>query len=89
MPFIDMPDGKGGLQQVHINLGHKRNREFKHCKFCLREGRRWPGSFLCDTERKGAYGTIVTTCDAAMCDKHAKEIGTDKHICPDCVGGGR
>src|SRR5205807_441310 len=44
----------------------------KKCRWCGK-----PVTKLCD------FGTASGTCDAPMCDAHAKRVGEDTDYCPD------
>ncbi|KTT21874.1 hypothetical protein [Pseudacidovorax intermedius] len=39
-----------------------------------------PSGFLCDGPSKSGKGT----CDAAMCERHATQVGPNSHLCPSC-----
>lgn len=47
----------------------------KACGVC-----RAPGGYACDGHLGGGK-----TCDRELCVQHAREIGPDKHLCPECV----
>ncbi|WOI45887.1 hypothetical protein [Acidovorax sp. BLS4] len=36
-------------------------------------------AFLCDGRAEGR-----STCDAPLCEAHARQIGPDRHLCPPC-----
>ena len=38
-------------------------------------------TFLCDGNAGGGH-----TCDRALCEAHANQIGPNKHLCPECYG---
>lgn len=48
----------------------------KYCKFCLGAGRQVLASRLCDAEIRPGK-----SCDAGLCDKHARARG-QKDVCP-------
>lgn len=39
-----------------------------------------PSGFLCD----GPSKTLRGTCDAPLCERHATQVGRDRHLCPSC-----
>lgn len=49
-------------------------RRRRRCRWCSA-----PSTKLCDFKAPGAK----RTCDASMCDRHAKSIGPDLDRCPD------
>jgi hypothetical protein len=58
----------------------------KPCQFC-KDRFRWDGitrgaSLLCDFPIAKTLGGGEITCDAAMCDLCALEVGPDRHHCP-------
>lgn len=77
MPWYRMPDGG----TVHINFGRKGNLTApKPCR-----GKRPDGTicgqisgYQCDW--KMGEGK---TCDQWICSDHAREVGDNKHLCPD------
>jgi hypothetical protein len=77
LPFIHMLDAERRITaKVHINLGPKGNRDFKHCVFCLREKLLQCGTRLCD-------GQVARgTCDVPMCEFHSVHVGKDQDFCP-------
>ena len=72
---------------VHLNLGGKL-RKNPPAPCCARIPEK-PGpktvsmrcfaisAYLCDHENSDGK-----TCDAPLCDEHAKQIGKDRHLCP-------
>jgi hypothetical protein len=79
MPWIHILDAdRKPTGSVHINFGPKKNREFRHCVFCLREKLLQPCDALCDG--KWASGQ---SCDAPICAYHATHVqGEDLDFCP-------
>lgn len=67
MPFYRFDD----IGLVHVKYSRK-SAAPPHCSVdgCLRVG-----GYLCD------FKTGRTTCDKPMCEKHAHEVGTDRHYC--------
>jgi hypothetical protein len=49
----------------------------KHCKFCRGTGRTVLASRLCDAEIRPGK-----TCDAGLCDHHARAQASGKDFCP-------
>lgn len=82
-----MPFYRVNGQIVHLNLGGKL-RKNPPAPCCARIPER-PGpttvsvrcfamsSYLCDHELSGGK-----TCDAPLCELHAKVVGKDRHLCP-------
>jgi hypothetical protein len=68
-PILD----KDGRQ---IGIACSRVRRPKRCGWCSAEG-----TLLCD----GVTSTPGVTCDAPICREHAKHVGRDRDLCPDCV----
>lgn len=78
MPFYRV----NGLM-VHVNLGGKlrRNPPAPCCAPIETEGTRVRclaiSSLLCDHRNSDGR-----TCDAPLCERHAKQICKDRHLCP-------
>lgn len=68
---------------VHLNLGGKlrRNPPAPCCAPIELDGQRVRcmglSGFLCDHENSDGK-----TCDAPLCDEHARQVGRDLHLCP-------
>lgn len=68
---------------VHLKLGGKaaKNPPAPCCAPIELEGRKVLcmaiSQYLCDAPVAGGK-----TCDAAVCDEHAQQIGPDRHLCP-------
>jgi len=80
-------DERGYCESVRQAKQFLREREApsarRRCKWCSA----W-STKLCDGPR--AHNPAIVshqrkTCDAPMCDEHAKSIGPDRDLCPDCV----
>lgn len=79
MPWYRIDDGKGGWTVVHVRgtsmPGACVARDVELGERCLRMG-----EYLCDGQIGGGR-----TCDDALCENHATEIGPDRHLCPACL----
>lgn len=85
MPCEVLPFGSGTIVVCHRGRPPAVRRVTEWCLFCLREGRKVPGTKLCDGERQGAAGT----CDKRMCVVHVgRHEEPDRDLCPDCVAPG-
>lgn len=69
-----------GCEVVRTPLGAgfvcSRGRRPKTCRWCSR-----PSTKLCDWKAPAA----ARTCDAPICDDHAKVVGPNRDHCPDHV----
>lgn len=78
-----MPFYRVNGQMVHLNLGGKlRKNPPRPCCAPIEVGGKRArcggiSGFLCD--HKNSDGS---TCDAPLCDVHAKPVGNDVHLCP-------
>ncbi|TAL65740.1 MAG: hypothetical protein EPN79_11200 [Burkholderiaceae bacterium] len=47
----------------------------------------YPSEFQCDgpppPERQGDYND-TGTCDRSLCERHAAQVGRNRHLCPSC-----
>lgn len=56
-----------------------RGQRRQNCRWCGS-----PSTKLCDARLSPlAQVTHIKTCDAPMCDVHAKRVGPDRDLCPD------
>ena len=49
---------------------------------CSVDGCRGAVAFECDFEVDRSRSGKPKTCDAKLCDRHAAEVGPDRHHCP-------
>lgn len=76
MPWYKFPDGT----DYHVHFGTAGNKKAAPPCLCKREDQSHcgiPAPFLCDWKVGGGK-----TCDRPMCDAHAFQVDTDKHLCP-------
>lgn len=83
MPYYRIP----GVGMVHLNLGGKlRKNPPAPCAARIPNGSPIVGStmrccaissFLCDWVLVDGK-----TCDAPLCEEHARAVGPDRHLCP-------
>lgn len=70
---VRLPDGS----VAHVRMSGSRSTKPPDCRWCFSVH-----TFLCDHPLAGGG-----TCDAPMCSLHAKEVGVDRHLCPDHAPG--
>lgn len=77
MPFYRMPNGN----RMHINFGSGNRTAPRPCHAATSPGVicAWISGFACDWKEGDG------TCDRPLCERHAFQIDTDKHLCPEHV----
>jgi len=77
--YVKLQDGTVAIVK-HAPAGKPR------CKFCPHrfrwDGRTHTATLLCDFEIGRTLGGEPITCDAKICVKCAKTVGTNRHFCP-------